>query len=56
MHSLKQRVKAEQREKGSLRDEIMQLRAEREQIAVRKDALRAKHEKERDECLVCDFL
>ncbi|KAM0335390.1 hypothetical protein ACHAQA_000435 [Verticillium albo-atrum] len=51
MHALRARVRREQAEKTSLRDEIMRLRAEREQVAVRKDAVRAKHEKSRGEAL-----
>ncbi|KAM0288092.1 hypothetical protein ACHAQH_000160 [Verticillium albo-atrum] len=51
MHALRARVRREQAEKTSLREEIMRLRAEREQIAVRKDAVRAKHEKARSQAL-----
>lgn len=52
MHALRGRIRREQAEKTSLRDEIMRLRAEREQVAVRKDAVRSKHEKARSEALV----
>ncbi|KAM0594514.1 hypothetical protein ACHAQG_002204 [Verticillium nonalfalfae] len=52
MHALRGRIRREQAEKTSLRDEIMRLRAEREQVAVRKEAVRSKHEKARSEALV----
>ncbi|RNJ57641.1 hypothetical protein D7B24_005723 [Verticillium nonalfalfae] len=51
MHALRGRIRREQAEKTSLRDEIMRLRAEREQVAVRKEAVRSKHEKARSEAL-----
>lgn len=52
MHSLRQRVKSEQKEKASLRDDIMRIREEREHVAIRKDAIREKHEKRRKEIMV----
>jgi hypothetical protein len=41
-----------QKEKLELREEIMRLKAEREQIALRMDAIRTKHEAETKESTV----
>ncbi|PNY26673.1 Protein MNN4 [Tolypocladium capitatum] len=43
-YSLRKQVRQAQKEKLSLRDEILRLRAEREQVALRMDAVRIKHE------------
>ncbi|UNI23064.1 hypothetical protein JDV02_008905 [Purpureocillium takamizusanense] len=45
-HSLRKQVRQAQKEKLSLRDEILRLRGEREQVALRMDAIRVKHESE----------
>ncbi|KAL6923064.1 hypothetical protein FSST1_000338 [Fusarium sambucinum] len=44
LHTLRKRVRIVQREKLSLREEIMRLKAEREQVALKMDAVRIKHE------------
>ena len=41
-----------QKEKLSLRDEILRVRAERDQVALRMDAIRIRHEAESKEALV----
>ncbi|CAP60366.1 uncharacterized protein PODANS_1_6660 [Podospora anserina S mat+] len=51
LHGLRKRVKAVQKEKIAMRDEIMRVRAEREQVALRMDAIRMKHEVESREAL-----
>lgn len=43
-HSLRKRVRHAQKEKLALREEIMELKREREQVALRMDAVRIKHE------------
>jgi len=52
LHALKKRVRAAQREKLLLREEILRIRAERDQVALRMDAVRTKHEAESKEALV----
>ncbi|KAM0213193.1 hypothetical protein ACHAQI_004235 [Fusarium lateritium] len=42
--TLRKRVRVVQREKLSLREEILRLKAEREQVALKMDAVRIKHE------------
>ncbi|KAK8851479.1 AT hook domain-containing protein [Apiospora arundinis] len=44
MHSLKKRVRSIQKEKITLRNEILRVRAEREQVALKMDAVRLQHE------------
>ncbi|KAI1378735.1 hypothetical protein F4677DRAFT_411867 [Hypoxylon crocopeplum] len=44
MHALKKRVRSVQKEKLTLRTEIMRIRAEREQVALKMDAVRIRHE------------
>ncbi|KAI1392815.1 uncharacterized protein F4822DRAFT_141828 [Hypoxylon trugodes] len=44
MHALKKRVRSVQKEKLTLRSEIMRIRAEREQVALKMDAVRIRHE------------
>ncbi|KEY67582.1 hypothetical protein S7711_08255 [Stachybotrys chartarum IBT 7711] len=43
-HSLRKRVRHVQKEKLALREEILRLKAEREQVALRMDQVRIKHE------------
>ena len=52
-HSLEKRVRDAQKKKIALREEILQLRAEREQVALRMDEIRIKHENESNEVKVC---
>ncbi|CVK94270.1 uncharacterized protein FMAN_03442 [Fusarium mangiferae] len=47
--SLRKRVRLVQREKLSLREEILLLKAEREQVALKMDAVRIKHEEDTKE-------
>ncbi|KAL8395723.1 hypothetical protein RB595_003268 [Gaeumannomyces hyphopodioides] len=51
LHMLKKRLRASQKEKRSLRDEILRLRAERDQVALRMDALRMRHGSEAQKVL-----
>ena len=44
LYALRKRVRKEQKRKLELRDEILRLRGEREQVALQMDAVRAKHE------------
>lgn len=44
MHALKKRVRSVQKEKLMLRTDIMRIRAEREQVALKMDAVRMRHE------------
>ncbi|KAK8016363.1 hypothetical protein PG993_014552 [Apiospora rasikravindrae] len=44
MHALKKRVRSIQKEKITLRNEILRIRAEREQVALKMDAVRLRHE------------
>ncbi|KAI1355363.1 hypothetical protein F5Y01DRAFT_270183 [Xylaria sp. FL0043] len=44
LRTLKKRVRAAQKEKISLRNEILRIRAEREQVALKMDAVRMRHE------------
>ncbi|CAK7271669.1 hypothetical protein SEPCBS119000_004724 [Sporothrix epigloea] len=43
LHALRKRVSAAHKEKLALRQEILRIRAERDQVALRMDALRAQH-------------
>ncbi|ELR03501.1 hypothetical protein GMDG_01252 [Pseudogymnoascus destructans 20631-21] len=45
-YAMRKRVRAVVKEKGELRAKLMQLRAEREQIALKMDAARIRHEEE----------
>lgn len=49
---IQRRVRDASREKLKLRARIMEVRAEREQVALRMDALRIKHDDESKEALV----
>ncbi|KAI0534554.1 hypothetical protein GGR58DRAFT_50209 [Xylaria digitata] len=44
LRTLKKRVRATQKEKVSLRNEILRIRAERQQVALKMDAVRMRHE------------
>ncbi|KAI1809877.1 hypothetical protein GGS20DRAFT_569997 [Poronia punctata] len=44
LRTLKKRVRAAQKEKILLRNEILRIRAEREQVALKMDAVRSRHE------------
>ncbi|CAK7220801.1 hypothetical protein SBRCBS47491_004312 [Sporothrix bragantina] len=44
LHALRKRVRAAHKEKLALREEILRIRAERDQVALRMDALRAQHQ------------
>ncbi|OTB19203.1 hypothetical protein K445DRAFT_18810 [Daldinia sp. EC12] len=44
MHALKKRVRSVQKDKLTLRTEIMRIRAEREEVALKMDAVRMRHE------------
>ncbi|KAI0007756.1 hypothetical protein F4779DRAFT_590466 [Xylariaceae sp. FL0662B] len=52
MHALKKRVRSVQKEKLALRDEILRIRAEREQVALKMDAVRIRHETANRESLL----
>lgn len=52
IYALKKRVREAQKSKLQLRERIVQIRAEREQVALRMDAVRVKHEEEGKEALV----
>jgi hypothetical protein len=51
IHSLRKRVRAAQKEKLTLREEILRIRQEREQVALRMDAVRIKHEAETEDAV-----
>ncbi|KAI2641157.1 hypothetical protein GGS21DRAFT_359771 [Xylaria nigripes] len=51
LRSLKKRVRAAQKEKVSLRNEILRIRAEREQVALKIDTVRMRHETANKETL-----
>ncbi len=50
--SLEKRLRDEQKKKLRLRDDILRIRAEREQVALRMDEVRMKHENERTKAQV----
>ncbi|PON28346.1 hypothetical protein TGAM01_v202840 [Trichoderma gamsii] len=52
-HSLRKRLRHVQKEKMTLREEIMRIKAEREQVALRMDAIRIKHEADTRESKYC---
>ncbi len=52
-YSLERRVRDEQKKKLGLREEILRIRAEREQVALRMDDIRIKHENEKEMAQVC---
>ncbi|KAG6367932.1 hypothetical protein INS49_002132 [Diaporthe citri] len=51
LYALKKRVREAQKNKLQLRERIIQIRAEREQVALRMDAVRMKHEEDGKEAL-----
>ncbi|KAK1780557.1 hypothetical protein QBC45DRAFT_408262 [Copromyces sp. CBS 386.78] len=51
LHALRKRVKVVQKEKLGLREEILRIRAERDQVSLRMDAIRIKHEVDSKEAL-----
>ncbi|KAI1282746.1 hypothetical protein F5Y07DRAFT_350780 [Xylaria sp. FL0933] len=51
LRTLKKRVRAAQKEKISLRNEILRIRAEREQVALKMDAVRMRHETANEQSL-----
>ncbi|KAL2260719.1 hypothetical protein VTK26DRAFT_5201 [Humicola hyalothermophila] len=51
LHALRKRVRAAQKQKLALRDEILRVRAERDQVALRMDAVRIAHEAESKQAL-----
>ncbi|KAI0443211.1 hypothetical protein F4803DRAFT_550312 [Xylaria telfairii] len=51
LRTLKKRVRATQKQKVSLRNEILKIRAEREQVALKIDAVRMRHEAANKETL-----
>jgi hypothetical protein len=52
LQALQKRVRAAQRDKIALREEILRIRGERELVALRMDAVRVRHEGESREALV----
>lgn len=52
LFALKRRVREAQKQKLKLRERIIQIRAEREQVALRMDAVRLKHDEDSKEALV----
>lgn len=52
LYALKRRVREAQKEKLKLRERIIQIRAEREQVALRMDAIRVKHDEDSKKALV----
>lgn len=56
LYALKKRVREAQKSKLQLRERIIQIRAEREQVALRMDAVRMKHEEDGKEALVYSTL
>ncbi|KAL7809131.1 hypothetical protein V8C44DRAFT_334537 [Trichoderma aethiopicum] len=52
-HSLRKRVRHVQKERMALREEIMRIKAEREQVALRMDAIRIQHEADARESKYC---
>jgi hypothetical protein len=52
-YSLERRVREQHKKKLSLRDDILRVRAERQQIALQMDEIRIKHESESNEAQVC---
>lgn len=52
LHALKKRVRSIQKQKLALRNDIISIRAEREQVALKMDAVRVRHETESKQTLV----
>ncbi|PVH81401.1 hypothetical protein DL98DRAFT_587590 [Cadophora sp. DSE1049] len=55
-YSLERRVRDQLRKKNSLREEVLQVRKEREQVALRMDEIRMKHEREKTDAQSRDTL
>lgn len=56
-YCLERRVRDELKKKNSLREEVLRIRKEREQVALRMDEIRMKHEKEKTDAQVsAEFL
>ena len=55
LHALRKRVRVAHKEKLSLREEILRIRAERDQVALRMDALRALHQERVAKAMVSPF-
>lgn len=53
LHALQKRVRAAQKDKIALREEILRIRREKEVVELRKDAVRVRHEAERGVAMVC---
>ena len=51
-YCLERRVRDELRKKNTLREEVLQVRKEREQVALRMDEIRMKHEREKTDAQV----
>ena len=51
-YCLERRVRDELRKKNALREEVLQVRKEREQVALRMDEIRLKHEREKTDAQV----
>jgi len=56
LYALRKQVRAAQKEKLALREEIARVRREREQVALRIDALRSRHGEESKEALVSNCM
>lgn len=52
LFTLKKRVREAQKEKVKLRERIIEIRTEREQVHLRMDAVRTKHSEDSKEALV----
>ncbi|KAF8848969.1 hypothetical protein BDZ45DRAFT_810359 [Acephala macrosclerotiorum] len=55
-YSLERRLRDEQKKKLRLREDVLRIRAEREQVALRMDEVRIRHEKERNKAQSRDTL
>lgn len=51
-YTLERRVRDELKKKNALREEVLRIRKEREQVALRMDEIRMKHEKEKTDAQV----
>lgn len=52
-YSLRKRIRHVQKEKLELRQELLRLKAEKEQVALRMDGVRARSEKDGSDSKVC---
>ena len=53
LYAMRKRVRAVHKEKLALREEILRIRAERDQVGLRMDALRAQHQQRVGQAMVC---